>query len=106
MLKIWKESGLDSRPESILKLDDIRDNWLKPNREVQRPGTVRSYLGTLKQFFSFLQSGILDNRTEEVRSAKDRVDKWLKTLSGDEKLRKTERTVSDISKLCIFITHN
>ena len=55
------------RITDLLSKTTLRDKWLKPVEKMKQPGTVKSYLGSLNQFFIFLHAEC-SNQFEELET--------------------------------------
>ena len=72
------------RVSSLVSTRLVRDNWLDPLEKSRRPGTCKSYLGSLSKFFRFVMvekpSG-LKVKFDAVRAAKEQVHEWMSSYN-------------------------
>ena len=89
----------------LLSKTILRDKWLEPVEKIKQPGTVKSYLGSLNQFFIFLNAECCDQFEELNTSASqlvnlsEQVKLWARSSRKLSKDRFWEKRIEDISKL-------
>ena len=80
----------------------IRDKWLTPFDSVRCPGTVRTYLGSLKLFYEFVLCDVpleVKCTTKECYQMITIVKNWGSSYKKKIKVGKFERGVEDLSRL-------
>ena len=89
----------------LLSKTTLRDKWLKPVEKMKQPGTVKSYLGSLNQFFIFLHAECSDQFEELETTASqlvrlsEQVKLWARSCRKMMQDRFWEKRIEDIAKL-------
>ena len=67
---------------NILDKTKLRDEWLHNFQEEKQPGTTKSYLGSLNQFYIFLKCEKIDvnSSTEQLTSLSDQMKLWARSF--------------------------
>ena len=90
------------RVSSLVSTRLVRDNWLDPLEKSRRPGTCKSYLGSLFKFFRFVMvekpSG-MKVKFDAVRAAKEQVHEWMSSYNKPIARRMWEKKAEDIDRL-------
>lgn len=86
---------------NILDKKILRDRWLSKFEKERQPGTVKSYLGALKQFYLFLGFECPPKNTpvEELASLATQMTQWCKSFHKLVKDRFWEKRVDDMARL-------
>lgn len=93
--------GNDTSPEpeldTLLEPGNVSKYWLEPNRKLLQPGTLRSHLGSLREFCSFLQAEKQPHvdlgKCKDLAAASAR---WSNALGKDTRRRAVSRAVYDM----------
>ena len=88
--------------KNLLHKQTLRDCWLTKFEKERQPGTVKSYLGALRQFYSFLQceSPRNINASEKTLSSLiAQMTQWSKSYHKLVKDRFWEKRMDDMAKL-------
>ena len=89
----------------LLSKMTLRDKWLVPVEKKKQPGTVKSYLGTLNQFFIFLHAECskefeeLNTTASQHVQLSNQVKMWAKSCRKKTQDRFWEKRMEDIGKL-------
>ncbi|CAB4024829.1 Neurofilament medium polypeptide [Paramuricea clavata] len=81
----------------------IRDKWLTEFEKVKQPGTVKSYLGTLNQFYLFIQVECADKfealnvSQPDLISLANQVKLWVRSYRKLSQDRFWEKRVEDLA---------
>jgi len=75
--------------------DKVKNNWLEPSRKLLQASSLKSYLGSLKLFYSFALSTKLKGSSSELLSNMATVRRWAACLSKIQKTRTVELQVKD-----------
>ena len=88
----------------ILSKNILRDDWLKKFEKEKRPGTLKSYLGTLNQFYVYLQAECSGNilntlgvTAADLVSLSNQVKLWASSYRKLCQDRFWEKRVEDLS---------
>ncbi|CAB4002290.1 Hypothetical predicted protein [Paramuricea clavata] len=103
--------------KDILDRKTLRDKWLHKFEKERRPGTVKSYLGALRQFYSFLECESpmnIDAPPKALSALIVQMAQWSKSYHKLVKNRFWEKRMDDLEKLrkpeqiqkFIFIIHH
>lgn len=86
---------------NILHKNTLRDNWLNKFDKEKKPGTVKSYLGSLNQFYSFLKCEKVDVgvSSEQLTSLSDQIKLWTKSFRKESNHRFWEKRMEDMSSM-------
>ncbi|XP_021372147.1 uncharacterized protein LOC110462503 [Mizuhopecten yessoensis] len=97
VMKIWTNVDADMDIASIQDETIVRTYWLEPYRETKQPGTLKSMLGSLKEFVRFLcvskPEGFSKDKSESTLAA---IDRWCNTLTKAGRVRAVARSVEDM----------
>lgn len=97
-------SYIDSSSPSltgILKKKLLRDEWLSKFEKEKRPGTIKSYLGSLNQFYAFLRCENVDVgvSSEILESLSQQVKLWTSSFRKKSLDRFWEKRMDDMSSM-------
>ena len=90
---------------SLLSKTTLRDKWLEPAEKTKQPGTVKSYLGSLNQFFIFLHTECcepfdeLNTSASQLVRLSNQVKLWAKSCRKKTKDWFWEKRIEDFAKL-------
>lgn len=90
---------------SLLNKAVLRDNWLTTFEKEKKPGTVKSYLGSLNNFYVYLRAECqhkfkeLDVSEAQLVSLSEQVKMWAKSSRKMSQDRFWEKRVEDIDSL-------
>ena len=88
---------------SLMSKNVLRDDWLTNFEKLKKPGTLKSYLGTLNQFYIYVQSECsdilptLDVTQAELVSLSNQVKLWARSYRKSIQDRFWEKRVEDLS---------
>ena len=87
--------------EDLLHKKILRDRWLTIFDKSKKPGTVKSYLGSLKQFYIFFKCEEVDVgvKAEALTSLQDQVTQWAKSYRKQGNQRFWEKRMEDMNSL-------
>lgn len=88
--------------KDIMDKKSLRDKWLNKIEKERRPGTVKSYLGALRQFYSFLQCESPQNVETSPKALSGliaQMTQWSKSFHKLIKSRFWEKRLDDLEKL-------
>ena len=88
--------------ENIFNRQLVRDKWLTPLDKLRRPGTIKSYLCSLKMFFKYL----LCDRPTQIEFSDSAcitiitiIENWLSSYRKKISIRKWRKQMEDLQKL-------
>jgi site-specific recombinase XerD len=88
--------------KDVLDRQTLRDQWLNKFEKEKRPGTAKSYLGALRQFYSFLQCESpksVDASPKVLSALMVPMMQWSKSYHRLVKARFLEKRMDDLEKL-------
>jgi site-specific recombinase XerD len=87
--------------ECILDKNRLRDEWLVKFEKEKQPGTVKSYLGTLCNFYAFLKCENFDVgvSVDHLSSLSQQVKLWARSFRKNSMNRFWEKRMEDISTM-------
>ena len=87
--------------DNILHKTILRDQWLSKFEKEKQPGTVKSYLGSLNQFYRFLKCENMDVgiSIEQLSSLSDQVILWGRSYRKKSAGRFWEKRMEDLASL-------
>ena len=88
--------------KDLLNKQTLRDCWLNKFEKERRPGTIKSYLGALRLFYSFLQCESPKNfiASEKVLGALvAQMTQWSKSFHKQVKDRFWEKRTDDLARV-------
>ena len=92
----------ERKVSSILNKQILRDKWLADMEKVKRPGTCKSYLGSLSRFLRFViveKPRSLETYIEEASKVRDQVQEWMCSYRKPLAERRWEKSMDDLKKL-------
>jgi hypothetical protein len=88
--------------KDVLEKETLKNQWLNKFEKERRPGTVKSYLGDLRQFYFFLQCTSpknIDVSTKVLNSLVAQMMQWSKSFHKLVKSLFWEKRMIDMEKL-------
>ena len=87
--------------DNILRKRILRDQWLNKFEKEKQPGTIKSYLGSLNQFYRFLkcENVGVNASSERLSSLSEQVTLWGRSYRKKSAGRHWEKQMEDISSL-------
>ena len=98
-------SHIDSaerKVSSVLDKQVLRDNWLAKMERVKKPGTCKSYLGSLSRFLRFIiveKPRCLKTYIEQALKVREQVQEWMCSYKKPLAERRWEKSMEDLKKL-------
>ena len=97
-------SYIDSSSQNlagILNRNSLRDEWLNKFEKEKKPGTVKSYLGSLNQFYAFLKCENVDvgSSVEQIENLSQQVKLWTSSFRKKSSDRFWEKRMDDMSSM-------
>ena len=85
----------------ILNRNSLRDEWLNKFEKEKKPGTVKSYLGSLNQFYAFLKCENVDvgSSVEHLENLSQQVKLWTSSFRKKSSDRFWEKRMDDMSSM-------
>ena len=88
--------------KNVFNRQILRDNWLTPFNKIRKPGTIKSYLCSLKMFYKYLVCDTPSNIEFDERNCIQMitiVENWLSTYRKKVNIRKWQKQMEDLQKL-------
>ena len=97
------ETGMDD-PNDIRNLFDaakVKEHWLNSFLNEKQPGTVKSYLNSLRILCKFLKEyeSVVDVSREKIENFEVTIGNWMKSLQKRLIIRRWEKRQEDLEKL-------
>ena len=85
----------------ILNKNSLRDEWLNKFEKEKKPGTVKSYLGSLNQFYAFLKCENVDvgSSVNQLENLSQQVKLWISSFRKKSLDRFWEKRMDDMSSM-------
>ena len=86
----------------ILNKKDLRDKWLEKMKKNKKPGTCKSYLGSLARFLRFViveRPQSLEGYAEQAAEIREQVQEWQAAFRVAVNERHWEKLMEDLDKL-------
>ena len=101
---IWGKVSPNFRPEEILEIDRIKEEWLGPFLTTFQPGTAKSYCGSASLFVDFLLSKNVVQNRGKAAAAMAQFGRLSKTLRKRTLRRRTQVETEALGKFCNLFT--
>ena len=88
--------------KDVLNKNTLKTKWLNKFEKERHPGTVRAYLGDLRQFYSFIQCELprnVDVSSDVLYSLEAQMTQWSKSFYKLVKNRYWEKRMIDMEQL-------
>jgi len=93
---IWRNCDRSMSIDSMLDVVKIRNGWLEPSRSILLPGTIKSYIGSINLFTTFiLGAGIPGISLKNVPLLQAITRRWSQSLGRIQRCRTIQLRVED-----------